>query len=108
FGTKTFRNGIDIDASEGSNVHAVYPGHVLCKGCFRCCGNLIIVDHGGEYETLYAHVADIKMAEADDVMQAQLIGIVEGTGSLQGPRLYFEVRYQGKPQDPAQWLRPRG
>ena len=108
FGTKTFRNGIDIDAGEGSNVHAVYPGHVLYTGFFRGYGNLIIVDHGGEYYTLYAHVADIKVAEGDDVKQGQVIGTVGDTGSLQGPRLYFEVRYQGKPQDPAQWLRPRG
>jgi septal ring factor EnvC (AmiA/AmiB activator) len=108
FGTKTFRNGIDIDAAEGSNVHAVYPGHVLYTGWFRGYGNLIIVDHGSEYYTLYAHVADMKVAEGDDVRQGQVIGTVGDTGSLQGPRLYFEVRYQGKPQDPAQWLRPRG
>src|SRR6266436_1451939 len=108
FGTKTFRNGIDIDAVEGSNVHAVYPGHVLYTGWFRGYGNLIIVDHGSEYYTLYAHVADMKVAEGDDVRQGQVIGTVGDTGSLQGPRLYFEVRYQGRPQDPAQWLRPRG
>ena len=108
FGTKTFRNGIDIDAVEGSGVHAVYPGHVLYTGWFRGYGNLIIVDHGNEYYTLYAHVADIKVAEGDDVKQGQVIATVGDTGSLQGPRLYFEVRYQGKPQDPAQWLRPRG
>src|SRR5512132_1496138 len=108
FGTKTFRNGIDIDAVEGSNVHAVYPGHVLYTGWFRGYGNLIIVDHGNEYYTLYAHVADMKVAEGDDVRQGHVIGTVGDTGSLQGPRLYFEVRYQGKPQDPAQWLRPRG
>jgi len=108
FGTKTFRNGIDIDATEGSNVHAVYPGHVLYTGWFRGYGNLIIVDHGSEYYTLYAHVADMKVAEGDDVKQGQIIATVGDTGSLQGPRLYFEVRYQGKPQDPAQWLRPRG
>jgi len=108
FGTKTFRNGIDIDAVEGSSVHAVYPGHVLYTGWFRGYGNLIIVDHGSEYYTLYAHVADIKVSEGDDVKQGQVIGTVGDTGSLQGPRLYFEVRYQGRPQDPAQWLRPRG
>jgi murein hydrolase activator len=108
FGTKTFRNGIDIDAVEGSGVHAVYPGRVLYTGWFRGYGNLIIVDHGNEYYTLYAHVADIKVAEGDDVKQGQVIATVGDTGSLQGPRLYFEVRYQGKPQDPAQWLRPRG
>jgi septal ring factor EnvC (AmiA/AmiB activator) len=108
FGTKTFRNGIDIDASEGANVHAVYPGHVLYTGWFRGYGNLIIVDHGSEYYTLYAHVAEMKVAEGDDVKQGQVIATVGDTGSLQGPRLYFEVRYQGKPLDPAQWLRPRG
>ena len=108
FGTKTFRNGIDIDAVEGSSVHAVYPGQVLYTGWFRGYGNLIIVDHGSEYYTLYAHVADMKVSEGDDVKQGQVIGTVGDTGSLQGPRLYFEVRYQGKPQDPAQWLRPRG
>ena len=108
FGTKTFRNGIDIDAAQGSSVHVVFPGHVLYTGWFRGYGNLIIVDHGSEYYTLYAHVADMKVAEGDDVRQGQVIGTVGDTGSLQGPRLYFEVRYQGKPQDPAQWLRPRG
>ncbi|MDO8476540.1 MAG: peptidoglycan DD-metalloendopeptidase family protein [Candidatus Rokubacteria bacterium] len=108
FGTKTFRNGIDIDAAEGAGVHVVFPGHVLYTGWFRGYGNLIIVDHGSEYYTLYAHVADMKVAEGDDVRQGQVIGTVGDTGSLQGPRLYFEVRYQGKPQDPAQWLRPRG
>jgi len=108
FGTKTFRNGIDIDAAEGSSVHAVYPGHVLYTGWFRGYGNLVIVDHGNEYYTLYAHMADMKVAEGDDIKQGQVIGTVGDTGSLHGPRLYFEVRYQGRPQDPAQWLKPRG
>ncbi|HET8578368.1 MAG TPA: peptidoglycan DD-metalloendopeptidase family protein [Methylomirabilota bacterium] len=107
FGTKTFRSGIDIEATEGSAIVAVYSGHVVYTGWFRGYGNLIIVDHGHEYYTLYAHAADIKVAEGDDVKQGQAIGTVGDTGSLQGPRLYFEVRYEGKPQDPAQWLRPR-
>jgi septal ring factor EnvC (AmiA/AmiB activator) len=108
FGTKTFRNGIDIEVAEGTDIRAVYPGHVVYTGWFRGYGNLIIVDHGGEYYTLYAHAADIKVAEGEDVRQGQSIGTVGDTGSLQGPRLYFEVRHQGKPQDPALWLRPRG
>jgi septal ring factor EnvC (AmiA/AmiB activator) len=107
FGTKTFRNGIDIEAAEGTTIMAVYPGHVLYTGWFRGYGNLIIMDHGGEYYTLYAHAADIRVAEGDEVKQGQAIGTVGDTGSLQGPRLYFEVRHEGKPQDPAQWLRPR-
>lgn len=108
FGTKTFRNGIDIEAHEGSNIEAVFPGHVVYTGWFRGYGNLIIVDHGGEYYTVYAHAADIRVTEGDEVKQGQIIGTVGDTGSLQGPRLYFEVRHEGKPQDPTQWLRPRG
>jgi septal ring factor EnvC (AmiA/AmiB activator) len=108
FGTRTFRNGIDIEASEGSNIAAVFPGHVVYTGWFRGYGNLIIVDHGGEYYTVYAHAADIRVTEGDEVRQGQIIGTVGDTGSLQGPRLYFEVRHEGKPQDPAQWLRPKG
>jgi septal ring factor EnvC (AmiA/AmiB activator) len=108
FGTKTFRSGIDIDVAEGTSIVAVYGGQVLYTGWFRGYGNLIIVDHGGEYYTLYAHAAEIKVKEGDEVKQGQTIGTVGDTGSLQGPRLYFEVRHQGKPQDPAQWLEPRG
>jgi septal ring factor EnvC (AmiA/AmiB activator) len=107
FGTKTFRNGIDIEASEGTNIAAVFPGQVVYTGWFRGYGNLIIVDHGGEYYTVYAHAADIRVTEGDEVKQGQIIGTVGDTGSLQGPRLYFEVRHEGKPQDPTQWLRPR-
>jgi septal ring factor EnvC (AmiA/AmiB activator) len=108
FGTKTFRNGVDIEAAEGAAVAAVYAGHVVYTGWFKGYGNLIILDHGHEYYTLYAHVAEILVKEGEDVRPAQRIGTVGDTGSLAGPRLYFEVRYQGKPQDPEQWLRQRG
>jgi septal ring factor EnvC (AmiA/AmiB activator) len=108
FGTRTFRNGVDIEANGGHEVAAVYAGHVIYTGWFKGYGNLIILDHDNEYYTLYAHMADIGVKEGDDVRQGQRIGTVGDTGSLEGPRLYFEVRYQGKPQDPEQWLRQRG
>jgi len=108
FGTRTFRNGVDIEAAVGRDVLAVHAGHVIYTGWFKGYGNLIIVDHGNEYYTLYAHIADIEAKEGDDVRQGQRIGTVGDTGSLAGPRLYFEVRYQGKPQDPEQWLRQGG
>jgi septal ring factor EnvC (AmiA/AmiB activator) len=108
FGTKTFRNGVDIEVAEGTSIVAVYPGHVVYTGWFRGYGNLIIVDHGHDYYTLYGHAAEIRVAEGDEIAQGQVIATVGETGSLQGPRLYFEVRHQGKPQDPADWLRPRG
>jgi septal ring factor EnvC (AmiA/AmiB activator) len=108
FGTRTFKNGVDIAAGEGTDVAAVYPGQVVYTGWFKGYGNLIIVDHGSDYFTLYAHVADILVKEGDDVKQGQRIATVGDTGSLAGARLYFEVRYQGKPLDPEQWLRQRG
>ena len=107
FGTRTFRNGVDIEAGEGRDVAAVFAGHVVYTGWFKGYGNLIILDHDNEYYTLYAHVADILVKEGDDVKQGQRIGTVGDTGSLEGPRLYFEVRHQGKPQNPEQWLRQR-
>src|SRR4030095_2779905 len=108
FGTRTFRNGVDIEAGEGAAVEAVMPGHIVYSGWFKGYGNIIIVDHGNELFTLYAHVSEIHVKEGDDVRQGQRIGAVGETGSLAGSRLYFEVRYRGKPQDPEQWLRPRG
>ena len=108
FGTRTFRNGVDIEAAVGRDVLAVHAGHVVYTGWFKGYGNLIIVDHGNEYYTLYAHIAEIEAKEGDDVRQGQRIGTVGDTGSLAGPRLYFEVRYQGRPLDPEQWLRQGG
>ncbi len=108
FGTRTFRNGVDIEPGEGRDVAAVFAGHVVYTGWFKGYGNLIILDHDNEYYTLYAHVADILVKEGDDVKQGQRIGTVGDTGSLEGTRLYFEVRFEGKPQNPEQWLRKRG
>jgi septal ring factor EnvC (AmiA/AmiB activator) len=108
FGTRTFRNGVDIEAGEGRDVTSVYTGQVIYTGWFKGYGNLVILDHDNDYYTLYAHLAEIQVKEGDDVRQGQRIGTVGDTGSLEGPRLYFEVRHQGKPQDPEQWLRQRG
>ena len=108
FGTRTFKSGIDIEAGEGTDIAAVYAGRAVYTGWFKGYGNLIILDHGNEYYTLYGHLAEIGVREGEDVRQGQRIGTVGDTASLTGPRLYFEVRYQGKPQDPEQWLRERG
>jgi murein hydrolase activator len=108
FGTRTFRNGREIEAAEGTAVAAVLPGEVVYTGWLKGYGNLIIIDHGDELFTLYAHVADIHVKEGEEVRQGQRIAAVGDTGALTSPRLYFEVRYRGRPQDPEQWLRQRG
>jgi septal ring factor EnvC (AmiA/AmiB activator) len=108
FGTRTFRNGVDIEAGEGTSVEAVLAGQVVYTGWFKGYGNLIIIDHGNELFTLYAHVSEIHVKDGENVRQGQRIAAVGDTGSLSGPRLYFEVRYRGRPQDPELWLRQRG
>ncbi len=107
FGTETFRRGVDIEADEGASIRAVYAGTVLYRGWLKGYGNLIILDHGTGYYTLYAHASELLVAEGDRVKAGQGIARVGETGSLEGPRLYFEVRYQGRPEDPEQWLRRR-
>jgi murein DD-endopeptidase MepM/ murein hydrolase activator NlpD len=107
FGTETFRRGVDIEADEGAPIRAVFGGTVLYRGQLKGYGNLIILDHGAGYYTLYAHASEILVEEGDRVRAGQAIGRVGETGSLEGPRLYFEVRYQGRPEDPEQWLRRR-
>jgi septal ring factor EnvC (AmiA/AmiB activator) len=107
FGTETFRRGVDIEAEEGASIRAVYAGTVLYRGWLKGYGNLIILDHGAGYYTLYAHASEFLVGEGDRVKAGQGVARVGETGSLEGPRLYFEVRYQGRPEDPEQWLRRR-
>jgi septal ring factor EnvC (AmiA/AmiB activator) len=107
FGTETFRNGVDIEAEDGAVIRAVHAGTVLYRGWLRGYGNLVILDHGSGYYTLYAHASELLVGEGEGVRGGQAIARVGETGSLAGPRLYFEVRYQGRPQDPAEWLRRR-
>ncbi len=105
FGTETFRRGVDIEAAEGALIRAVYPGTILYRGWLKGYGNLIILDHGHGYYTLYAHASELLVEEGARVSAGQGIGRVGDTGSLAGPRLYFEVRYQGRAEDPQLWLR---
>lgn len=105
FGTETYRRGVDIEAAEGAPIRAVYPGTVLYRGWLKGYGNLIILDHGYGYYTLYGHASELLVEEGERVSAGQGIARVGDTGSLAGPRLYFEVRYQGRAEDPQQWLR---
>lgn len=107
FGTETFRHGVDIDAAEGAWIRAVHGGTVLYRGWLRGYGNLVILDHGQGYYTLYAHASEVTVEEGERVKAEQGIARVGETGSVDGPRLYFEVRYQGRAEDPQVWLRRR-
>lgn len=107
FGTETIRHGVDIEAPEGAAIRAVHGGTVLYRGWLRGYGNLVILDHGQGYYTLYAHASDVDVEEGEAVKVGQRIARVGETGSADGPRVYFEVRYQGRAEDPQVWLRRR-
>jgi len=104
FGTTTLRNGIEIEAPEGSPVRAVARGRVLFAGWFRGYGQMVIVDHGQGHMTVSGYLEELA-AHADQYVKAdQVIGAVGETGSLTGPGLYFEIRDGGQAVDPEAWL----
>jgi septal ring factor EnvC (AmiA/AmiB activator) len=105
FKTKTRHQGVDIRAAEGAKVNAVYPGLVVFAEPFQGYGLLVILDHGGGYYSLYAHLGRFLVAKGDKVSQGMPIGTLGGTGSLKGPYLYFEVREGGRAVDPQKWVR---
>jgi septal ring factor EnvC (AmiA/AmiB activator) len=100
-----FRNGIDIRADRGEPVRAVAGGKVLFADWFKGYGNMIIVDHGANYYTLYAHIEELFKAKGDSVEPNEVIATVGDSASLTGPGLYFEVRHHGKSENPLQWLK---
>ncbi|HEY0838743.1 MAG TPA: peptidoglycan DD-metalloendopeptidase family protein, partial [Vulgatibacter sp.] len=107
FHTEVHQNGLDLRAPKGAAVRAVAPGRVAFAASFRAYGNLAIVDHGGGFHTLYAHLDSFDVKEGDEVEAGRRIGRVGDTGSLKGAYLYFEIRDGAKPVDPLPWLRPR-
>ncbi len=107
FKTVTVRNGIEIDASVGTSVSAVYEGQVVYASWFQGYGKLLILQHPGNVHSLYGYLADFQVEVGDRVVRGDPIAWVGDTGSLEGPRLYFEIRAQGRPEDPEMWLDPR-
>ena len=100
-----FRSGIDIKSERGEPVQAVFAGKVLFADWFKGYGNMLIIDHGHNYCTLYAHMEELFKQKGDPVENGEVIATVGDSGTLSGPGLYFEVRYHGKPEDPQQWLK---
>jgi len=105
FKVTNFNGGIDIEAVQGEPVVAVWQGVVVFSGWFRGYGNLIIVDHGDSYHTLYAHLADRFKQKGELVEKGEVIGTVGETGPVKDPGLHFEVRHHGKAVDPLEWIR---
>ena len=105
FDSFTFSNGISVAAPAGAPIHAVFDGEVIFADYFKGYGNMIIVDHGGGFFSLYAHASSVVKKVGSKVARNDVLASVGDMDSAKGPMLYFEIRYQGKPVDPAPWFR---
>jgi septal ring factor EnvC (AmiA/AmiB activator) len=103
FETYTVHNGIEIAAAADAPVAAVHDGTVAFADQFLGYGLMVILDHGGKNYTLYAHLAEARVKPGERVRTGDAVGTVGAYGA-DGPGVYFEVRSQGKPQDPMEWL----
>ncbi len=104
FGTTIVRNGIELSAQEGMAVTAVHEGTVAFAAPFMGFGTLVIVDHGQGAFTLYGNLAEAVVTAGTNVSRGTPVGMLGQTPSG-GAALYFEVRIDGRPVDPLQWLR---
>lgn len=112
FGTRRWRRsghsenhyGIDIAAPRGTPVHAPAEGvvtHSAWKGDY---GNMVELDHGTGYTTRFGHLSQMDVEVGDRVLKGQIIGEVGSTGRSTGPHLHYEVRFNGTPVDPIDYL----
>ena len=98
--------GVEIAAAEGANAIAVHDGLVAFAGTFTGFGNLVILDHGSQAFSLYGDLLDISVKKGAHVDRGQPVGSVGATPSGTAG-LYFELRIDGEPVDPLQWLKRR-
>lgn len=105
FDADVYRKGIEIQAGPGSPIRSVYDGSVVYADWFRGYGLLVIVDHGKNYFTLYAHAAKLLVSAGDRVAGRQIIGEIGDTGLTSGHALYFELRHGADPLNPLLWLK---
>lgn len=106
FHTTLFRKGIEIETEPGAEVRALESGEVLYSGWLEGYGNVIIIDHGNGYFTLSARLQELGKGVGDQVRPEEVIGRVSGPGPWGEAGLYFEIRHQGQPLDPEEWLAP--
>ena len=105
FKTKAFHSGIDIAAPAGTSVRAAAAGEVLFDGWLRGYGQVVILDHGRSYSTVYAHLSSTSVREGQIVGAGTAIGRVGRTGTATGYHLHFEVRVGGAVKNPLDYLK---
>ncbi len=104
FATVTSNKGIEVEARFRDSIKVVYNGQVVFASWMKGYGNLLVVDHGGGYHSVYAHLDEFTCALNDQLKTSDIVGRV-GRGVLSDvASLYFEIRKGGIPEDPLTWV----
>jgi murein hydrolase activator len=103
-GTRYDSHGVELSASLNQPVKAIWSGRVAFSSRFNGYGNLLIVDHGDSYFTLYAQAARLEKKVGDLVRQGDVVALAGFDGKKV---IYFEIRHRGTPLDPCVWLKSR-
>ncbi len=101
---RSFHSGIDIGAPGGTPILASDAGTVQIAEWYGGYGNFILIDHGNGYATAYGHMSGYACGVGDHVAQGQTIGYVGSTGDSTGNHIHFEIRINGVPVDPTNYV----
>jgi murein DD-endopeptidase MepM/ murein hydrolase activator NlpD len=103
-GEGAFHTGIDLQAANGSPVHATADGVVEKAGWSNSYGKLVVVNHGNGLETYYAHLSQFDVVPGQEVRRGEVIALSGCTGRATGPHVHYEVRLRGTPVNPYRYL----
>ena len=96
--------GLFIKSDHGREVHVVADGQVVYADWLRGYGNLLVIDHGGGYMSLYGNNESLLKQVGDSVQSGETVASVGSTGGALESGVYFELRHEGKPFDPMKWV----
>ena len=99
------KKGVYITGSAGEEVRSVFPGRVDYSGWFKGYGQLMVVNHGAHYFTLFAHLQERAKEKGEMISEGEPVGIAGDPGWNLGPGVYFEIRKGGEHLDPEKWLK---
>ncbi|MBX9722060.1 MAG: peptidoglycan DD-metalloendopeptidase family protein, partial [Candidatus Obscuribacterales bacterium] len=105
FGTRKFHTGVDLAGANHTPIKASDSGNVLYSGWYGGYGRVVIVNHGNGLATLYAHMSKVNASAGQNVSKGDIVGYEGSTGFSTGPHLHFEVRVDGKPNNPLNFVR---
>ena len=103
--SRTSHTGLDIAVPANSYIRAAGPGTIRAAGLDEIYGQYVVIDHGGDLESVYGHASRLFVTAGDRVRRAEVIGLTGSTGRSTAPHLHFEVRRGGKAVDPLAFVR---